>query len=79
MQVYQLPAQESMPLGTDLAYLKESFQPPDLEDAFANQDNHLEYAPPFDSTVCTLCRVPVGSFSNNNVRLFVFDLGQEFR
>jgi hypothetical protein len=79
MDVNQLPAQESMPLGTDLAYLKESLQPPDLEDAFANQDNHLEYAPPFDSTVCTLCRVSVGSFSHNNVRLFIFDLGKEFR
>jgi hypothetical protein len=78
MQVNQLPAQHSKALGTVLAYLEESFQPPDLEDTFSNQDNHLEDAPPLDSAVCALCSVSVGSFADNDVRLFVFDLGEEF-
>jgi hypothetical protein len=79
MQANQLPAQDSKPLGTVLSYLKESFQPPDLEDALANQDNHLENAPPLDPAVRAFCGVSVGSFSDDDVGLFVFDLSKEFR
>jgi len=46
MQVNQLPAQDPKALGTVLAYLEESLQPPDLKDAFADQDPHLEDTPP---------------------------------
>jgi hypothetical protein len=67
MQVNQLPAQDSKALGTVLAYLEESFQPPDLEDTLADQDNHLKDAPPLDSAVCALCGVSVRSFTDYDV------------
>jgi hypothetical protein len=79
LNVNQLPAQDSKALSTVLAYLEESFQPPDLEDTFANQNDHLEDAPPFDSAVCAFCCVSVGSFTNDDIGLFVFDLSEEFR
>lgn len=78
LEVNQLPAQDSKALGTVLAYLEESLQPPDLEDAFTDQDSHLEHTPPLHSGVCAFRGVSVGSLSENNVRLFVFDLGKEF-
>ena len=78
MQVNQLPAQDSKALGTVLAYLEESFQPPYLEDTFANQYSHLEDAPPFDSAICALCRVSVGSLAHYDIGLFVFNLCEEF-
>jgi hypothetical protein len=65
--VNQLPAQDSKALGTVLAYLEESFQPPDLEDAFSDQDSYLENTPPLDSAVCTFCGVSVRSFSDDDV------------
>jgi hypothetical protein len=79
VQVNQLPAWHLKTRGTALAYLEKSLQPPDLEDTLCHQDNHLEYAPPFDPAVCALCSVSVGSFAKNNVRLLVLDLGQELR
>ena len=75
---HQLPTQYAIALGTVLAYLKEAFQPPDLEDAFADQDTHLEHAPPLDSRVCAFCGVSVGSFAEDDIGLFVFDLSKEF-
>ncbi len=74
--VTQLPAQNSKPLGTVLAYLEESFQPPDLKDTLADQDSHLEYTPPLHSCVCALGSVAVGSFADYNVRLFILDLSK---
>ncbi len=78
LQVNQLPAQDSKARGTVLAYLEESFQPPNLEDTFAHQNSHLEYTPPFNSGICAFGSVSVGSFSDNYVRLLVFHLGEEF-
>lgn len=77
-QVNQLPAQDPKALGTVLAYLEEALQPPDLEDALAGQDDHLEDAPPLDAAVGALCGVAVRSFAYDDVGLFVFDLGEEF-
>jgi hypothetical protein len=56
------------------AYLKESFQPPDLEDAFAYEDTHLEYTPPLDSPVGAFSCVSVDAFAEDDVGLLVFDL-----
>jgi hypothetical protein len=67
MQVAQLPAQYSKALGTILAYLEESFQPPDLKDTLADQDNHLEDTPPLDSGVRAFCCIAMCSFSEDNV------------
>jgi hypothetical protein len=78
MQVNQLPAQDSKALGTVLAYLEESLQPPDLKDAFADQDSHLEDTPPLHSSIRTFGCVSMSSFSDHDVRLFVFHLGKEF-
>jgi hypothetical protein len=78
LQVNQLPAQDSKALGTVLAYLEESLQPPDLEDAFADQHSHLEHTPPLNSGICAFGSVSVRSFSENDVRLLVFHLGEEF-
>jgi hypothetical protein len=78
LQVNQLPAQDSKARGTVLAYLEESLQPPDLEDTFAHQHSHLEYTPPLDSGICTFGSVSVGSFPDNDVRLLVFHLREEF-
>jgi hypothetical protein len=79
MQVNQLPAQDSKALGTVLAYLEEPLQPPDLKDAFANQDSHLEDTPPLYSSVRALGCVSMGSFPDHDIGLFVFDLGEELR
>lgn len=78
MKAFSLPSQHAKALGTILAYLKEAFQPPDLEDTFTNQDSHLEHTPPLDSGVCAFCGVSVGSFAEDNIGLFVFDLSEEF-
>lgn len=74
----QSPTQHAIAFGTVLAYLEEALQPPDLKDAFADQDTHLEHTPPLDSGVCAFCGVSVGSFAEDNVGLFVLDLGKEF-
>lgn len=58
-------------------YLKESFQPPDLEDTFSNQDAQLEYTPPFHSCVRAFSRVSMDSLSDNDIGLLVFDLVEE--
>lgn len=67
LKVTQSPAQNSKSLGTVLAYLEESLQPPDLEYAFADQDNHLEDAPPLHSGVRALGCVSMGTFSEDDV------------
>jgi hypothetical protein len=79
LQVNQLPAEDTKALGTVLAYLKEAFQPPNLEDALPNQNYHLEDAPPLNPAIGTLCRVAVRSLADDDVRLLVFDLGKELR
>jgi hypothetical protein len=79
VQVNQPPAQDSKARGTALAYLEEALQPPHLEDTLSHQDYHLEYAPPLDSAVCTLCRISMGPLANNNIRLLIPDLGKELR
>jgi hypothetical protein len=58
-------------------HLKEPLQPPDLEEALANQHGKLEDAPPLDAGVCAFGRVPVCSLADDNVALLVLDLRDE--
>ena len=61
-----------------ILYLEEALEPPDLEDALADDDAHLEDAPPLDAGVGALGGVAVGALADDNVALLVFDLGEEF-
>ena len=58
--------------------LEEALEPPDLEDALADDDAHLEDAPPLDAGVGALGGVAVGALADDDVALLVFDLGEEF-
>lgn len=58
--------------------LEEALEPPNLEDALANDDAHLEDAPPFDAGVGALGGVAVGALADDDVALLVLDLGEEF-
>lgn len=71
----QLPAKHSESLFASFAYLEETLQPPDLKDALAEKDADLEDAPPFDAAVGAFGCVAVHSFAEDDVGLFVFDLG----
>jgi hypothetical protein len=72
-----------VPAGRDaepaLAYLEEALEPPDLEEALANQYHELEDAPPLDARVGAFGSIPVYSFADNDVALLVLDLCDEFR
>jgi hypothetical protein len=57
--------------------LKEALEPPNLEYALADHDAHLEDAPPLDAGVGALGGVAVGAFADDDVALFVLDLGEE--
>lgn len=59
-------------------YLKESLEPPHLENAFANQEYKLEDTPPLDTRICAFGCVSVDPFSDNDIGLLVADLGQRF-
>lgn len=72
-----LSSQDTEALRTVLAHLEESLKPPDLKDSLANEDGHLEYAPPLYSSIRALGGVAVYPFTDDNVGLFVFDLGQK--
>jgi hypothetical protein len=58
--------------------LEEALEPPDLEDALADDDAHLEDAPPLDAGVGALGGVAVGALADDDVALLVLDLGEEF-
>lgn len=58
-------------------YFEEPLEPPDLEDAFADDDAHLEDRPPFDARVGRFRRVAVRALADHDVALFVLDLGEE--
>jgi hypothetical protein len=60
-------------------HLKESLQPPHLEEALPREHQELEDAPPLDARVCALCRVPVGPLADDDVALLVLDLRDELR
>ena len=60
-------------------YLKEPFEPPNLEYTLSDKNTNLKDAPPLDSIVCALGCVPMSSFSDDDVRLFVLNLGDQFR
>lgn len=57
--------------------LEETLEPPDLEDALADHDAHLEDAPPLDASVGALGGVAVGALAHDDVALLVLDLGKE--
>ena len=61
-----------------LSYLEKPLQPPHLEDTIPGENQDLEDAPPLDTRVGALGRVPVGALANNNVALLVLDLRNEF-
>ena len=54
--------------------LKESLQPPDLKDTFADKHNQLKDAPPFDPCVGALGCISVSSFPYDNVTLLILHL-----
>lgn len=58
--------------------LKESLQPPHLENSFADEYGDLKEAPPLDTSIGALGCVTVGTFAKNNVALLILDLGYEF-
>ena len=55
--------------------LEEALDPPDLEDALADEQAQLEDAPPFYAGVCRFGSVAVGAFADDDVGLLVFYLG----
>ncbi len=57
--------------------LKETTEPPDLEEGLADDDANDENVPPLDTAVCALGGVAVGAFAEDNVLLLVLDLGEE--
>lgn len=59
--------------------LEEASQPPDLEERLANDDTNNEHVPPLDSAVCALGGVSVGALTDDDILLFVLDLGKEVR
>lgn len=69
--------QTALPLQ-DTLNLEEATEPPDLEERFANNNADDEQVPPLDSGVCAFGGVAVGTFAEDNVLLFVLDLGKEF-
>jgi D-alanine-D-alanine ligase-like ATP-grasp enzyme len=77
VQSGSVPGQDTETFLAAFAYLEEALQPPDLEDALADQDAHLEYAPPLHTTVGGLGCVAVDALAEDDVGLFVFDLGEE--
>lgn len=58
--------------------LEETLDPPDLKHALADEEAHLENRPPLHAAVCGLSRVAVRAFTDDNIGLFVFYLGDEF-
>lgn len=58
--------------------LKESPEPPDLEDALANDNTDNKQVPPLDSAVGALGRVTVGALTNNDIALLILDPLQHF-
>ena len=58
--------------------LEEALEPPDLEDALADHDAHLEDAPPLDAGVGALGGVAVSALADDDVALFILDLSKEF-
>lgn len=61
----------------DTLDFEEAAQPPDLEERLAEDDTDNKQIPPLDAGVGALGGVAVGSLSDNNVLLLVFDLGEE--
>lgn len=58
---------------------EEALEPPDLKDAFSNQDSHLKDAPPLDTRIRALCCVPMRALSHDNIPLFILDEFEHFR
>lgn len=63
---------------TGRSHLKESLQPPDLENSLTNEDNELEDTPPLDAGISALGRVPVCSLADNDIALLILDLRDKF-
>ena len=56
---------------------EEPLQPPDLEDAFADEHPHLSNTPPLYPRICALRCIPVCSFPDDDILLFVSNLIEE--
>jgi hypothetical protein len=70
-------AQRTFGIFSGVLHLKESLQPPDLENALANYNTHLEDTPPFYACVRALSGVAVGSLAHDDVALLVLYLGEK--
>lgn len=57
------------------SYLKESLQPPDLENAFSNKHSKLKDAPPFDASVGALGCISMRSLAHDDIGLLILNLG----
>ena len=58
-------------------HLKKPLQPPHLKHALPQQHSDLENTPPLDPSIRALSRIAVRTFTDDDVGLFVFDLGEE--
>lgn len=63
----------------NISYLEEPPQPPDLEDALANNDANDEQVPPFHPAVGALRRVAVSTLAHDDVALLVLNPLQQLR
>lgn len=59
--------------------LKETLQPPNLEDTLSDDNSQLEDAPPLHTAIGALGGVTVHSLAHNNVSLFIPHLGDSLR
>ncbi len=57
-------------------YLEEPLQPPNLEDAFRQQNEQLEYAPPLDPCIGAFCGISVRPLTDHDVGLLILDLSK---
>lgn len=59
-----------------VTHLEKPLQPPNLEDTLPNHHGQLENTPPLDTAIGALCRIPVHTLPNHDIRLFVPNLGK---
>lgn len=73
----QKSAQSTFSVLGGVLDLEKPLQPPDLEDALANDNAHLEDAPPLHPSIGALGGVAVRALADNDVALLVLDLSEE--
>lgn len=73
----QKSAQSTLCVLGGVLDLEESLQPPDLENTLADDNAHLENAPPLDARVGAFGGVTVCALADYDIALLVLDLGEE--